>query len=214
MYLNNLMDKHCMSRADLVRVSGVPDSTLRDILKGTAQIDHCEVGTLYEIALALDTTVEEIVEHYWQELIEQRARTVAMEDMKIVHDDDSLVYFYITVSATMDGIRNRGEKEFIRGIRDAKWVEQFYSQKSYRTVLFLVGLMDYLNRKHNISPDPRYDNYRKLRLDKPVYSLDTLEQNDDGDAFEEARKYAENNAIRELARFNIFMTEDDIRLRA
>ena len=33
-------------------------------------------------------------------------------------------------------------------------------------------------------------------------------------AFEEARCYAENNAIPELTRFNIYMTEDDIRQMA
>ena len=44
-----------------------------------------------------------------------------------------------------------------------------------------------------------------------MYSLRTLEENDDACAFEEARCYAENNAIPEFARFNIYMTEDDIR---
>ena len=41
MYLMNLMNEHCMTRADLSMMSGVPDSTLRDIFSGKAQIDHC-----------------------------------------------------------------------------------------------------------------------------------------------------------------------------
>lgn len=47
-----------------------------------------------------------------------------------------------------------------------------------------------------------------------MYALRTLEENDDACAFEEARCYAENNAIPELTRFNIYMTEDDIRQMA
>ena len=53
MYLMNLMNKKCMTRADLSMMSGVPDSTLRDILSGKAQIDHCEAATIYGIADAL-----------------------------------------------------------------------------------------------------------------------------------------------------------------
>jgi hypothetical protein len=47
-------------------------------------------------------------------------------------------------------------------------------------------------------------------LDRPVYSLSTLEEYDDSDALDNARAYAEAYAIPELADFNIFMTEEDI----
>ena len=70
MYLMNLMNKKCMTRADLSMMSGVPDSTLRDILSGKAQIDHCEAATIYGIADALGTTVEDILNHYWDECLE------------------------------------------------------------------------------------------------------------------------------------------------
>ena len=61
MYLMNLMNEQYMTRADLSMMSGVPDSTLRDILSGKAQIDHCEAATIYGIADALGTTVEDIL---------------------------------------------------------------------------------------------------------------------------------------------------------
>ena len=69
MYLMNLMNKKCMTRADLSMMSGVPDSTLRDILSGKAQIDHCEAATIYGIADALGTTVEDVLDHYWDECL-------------------------------------------------------------------------------------------------------------------------------------------------
>ena len=71
MYLMNLMNMNCMTRADLSRISGVPDSTLRDILSGKAQIDHCEAATIYSIADALGTSVEDILDHYWEECLSE-----------------------------------------------------------------------------------------------------------------------------------------------
>ena len=61
MLLLELMNEKHMTRAELSRRSGVPESTLRDILNGKAQIDHCEAGTLLAIADVLETTVDEIV---------------------------------------------------------------------------------------------------------------------------------------------------------
>ena len=46
MYLNTLMEKKNISRAELSRRSCVPESTLRDILNGKARLDHCEALTL------------------------------------------------------------------------------------------------------------------------------------------------------------------------
>lgn len=40
MYLMNLMNKKCMTRADLSMMSGVPDSTLRDIHDGAIDCDY------------------------------------------------------------------------------------------------------------------------------------------------------------------------------
>ena len=57
MYLIELMNARHMSRTDLSDLSGVPESTLRDILTGKAQLDRCEAATLYSIAEALDVSI-------------------------------------------------------------------------------------------------------------------------------------------------------------
>ena len=50
MFLNNLMNSRNLTRAELSASSNIPESTLRDILNGKAQLDRCEAVTLYNLA--------------------------------------------------------------------------------------------------------------------------------------------------------------------
>lgn len=205
MYLNELMNACHMSRAELSARSNIPESTLRDILNGKAQLDRCEAATLYNIAYALDVSVEDILEGYWDELERDApARTS-------VHDDHSLMNFYVLADSMLGRLRATGDLAFIDGIDQNGWIERLYQGKEYRCALFLLGMMDYLCRKNGVRQVARYDEYRKARLDGPVYALRTLNVNDDDGAFQRARNEAENNAIPELGRFGIYMTEEDIR---
>lgn len=205
MYLNELMNARHMSRAELSARSNIPESTLRDILNGKAQLDRCEAATLYNIAYALDVSVEDILEGYWDALERDApARTS-------VHDDHSLMNFYVLADSMLGRLRATGDLTFIDGIDQNGWIERMYQGREYRCALFLLGMMDYLCRKNGVRQVARYDEYRKARLDGPVYALRTLNVNDDDGAFQRARTEAENNAIPELGRFGIYMTEEDIR---
>lgn len=209
MYLIELMNARHMSRADLSNLSGVPESTLRDILSGKAQLDRCEAATLYNIAEALDVSIEDILLSYWDELEETNA-----PDTFTVHEEGTLMPFYLLVDATLSKLHKEGYLAFIKSIRTGEWIEQLWDDRLYRAALFLLGLTDYLARRNGVKQDSKFDTCRNARLDRAVYSLRTLEENDNACAFEEARCYAENNAVPELARFNIYMTEDDIRQMA
>ena len=75
MFLNNLMNSRNLTRAELSASSNIPESTLRDILNGKAQLDRCEAVTLYNLAYALDVSVEDLLEDYWEELALWRSST-------------------------------------------------------------------------------------------------------------------------------------------
>ena len=205
MYLNKLMNACHMSRAELSARSNIPESTLRDILNGKAQLDRCEAATLYNIAYALDVSVEDILEGYWDALERDAPARIA------VHDDSSLMNFYVLADSMLGRLRATGDLAFIDGIDQNGWIERLYQSGQYRCALFLLGMMDYLCRKNGVRQVARYDEYRKARLDGPVYALCTLNVNDDDGAFQRARTEAENNAIPELGRYGIYMTEEDIR---
>lgn len=205
MYLNELMNACHMSRAELSARSNIPESTLRAILNGKAQLDRCEAATLYNIAYALDVSVEDLLEGYWDALERDAPARIA------VHDDSSLMNFYVLADSMLGRLRATGDLAFIDGIDQNGWIERLYQGREYRCALFLLGTMDYLCRKNGVRQVARYDEYRKVRLDGPVYALRTLNVNDDDGAFQRARTEAENNAIPELGRYGIYMTEEDIR---
>ena len=205
MYLNELMNACHMSRAELSARSNIPESTLRDILNGKAQMDRCEAATLYNIAYALDVSVEDILEGYWDALERDAPARIA------VHDDSSLMNFYVLADSMLGRLRATGDLAFIDGIDQNGWIERLYQGREYRCALFLLGMLDYLCRENGVRQVARYDEYRKARLDGPVYALRTLNVNDDDGAFQRARTEAENSAIPELGRFGIYMTEEDIR---
>lgn len=205
MYLNELMNSRNLTRAELSACSNIPESTLRDILNGKAQLDRCEAATLYNIAYALDVSVEDILEGYWDALERDAPARIA------VHDDSSLMNFYVLADSMLGRLRATGDLAFIDGIDQNGWIERLYQSGQYRCALFLLGMMDYLCRKNGVRQVARYDEYRKARLDGPVYALRTLNVNDDDGAFQRARTDAENNAIPELGRYGIYMTKEDIR---
>lgn len=207
MYLMNLMNEHCMTRADLSMMSGVPDSTLRDIFSGKAQIDHCEAATIYGIADALGTTVEDILDHYWDECLGADDEECERE---VLHDGHTLLLFYTTVDRVVQ-LRQLADDALLTScVNSEPFIELFFDKGFYREAFFLLGLTDYLNRKLGMKTDPRFDAYRGYRLDCPVYSLSTLEEYNDPEELKNAKAYAEAYAIPELAAFNIFMTEEDI----
>lgn len=205
MYLNELMNACHMSRAELSARSNIPESTLCDILNGKAQMDRCEAATLYNIAYALDVSVEDILEGYWDALERDAPSRTS------VHDENSLMNFYVLADSMLGRLRATGDLAFIDGIDQNEWIERLYQGREYRCALFLLGMMDYLCRKNGVRQVARYDEYRKARLDGPVYALRTLNVNDDDGAFQRARTEAENNAIPELGRYGIYLTEEDIR---
>ena len=205
MYLNELMNSRNLTRAELSARSNIPESTLRAILNGKAQLDRCEAATLYNIAYALDVSVEDILEGYWDALERDAPVCIA------VHDENSLMNFYVLADSMLGRLRATGDLAFIDGIDQNGWIERLYQGREYRCALFLLGMLDYLCRENGVRQVARYDEYRKARLDGPVYALRTLNVNDDDGAFQRVRTEAENNAIPELGRYGIYMTEEDIR---
>lgn len=63
MYLNQLMRSQRLTKAELSRKSGIPDTTLRDLLSGSVRLENCKAGTILRLARAFHVSVEELLMH-------------------------------------------------------------------------------------------------------------------------------------------------------
>ena len=59
-YLNQLMRARRLTKAELSRKSGIPDTTLRDLLSGSVRLENCKAGTILR---AFHVSVEELLMH-------------------------------------------------------------------------------------------------------------------------------------------------------
>ena len=135
MYLNELMNARQMSRTELSARSRVPESTLRDILSGKTQLDRCEAATLYDLAGALQVSIEDILENYWEEMNAPEA------SRPVVQDEGSLASFYMLTETFLEQLHAMGELAFVQGVYGGDWIRRFFNGRQYRCALFLLGLV-------------------------------------------------------------------------
>ena len=205
MYLNDLMKEQHLTRTELCRRSGIPESTLRDILSGKVQIDHCEAGTLYFLAEALDTTVENILSAYWDEDPDENE-----PESKVLHDLTSMAKFYETVDIAREILSLGSGMRFVRFVCENNLIEMCYVGGIYKLALFFLGVIDHLCKENNCPLEPRFDEYRSSILDETVVSKRIADLIFTPIEFLKATEDLNRHAIPELARFNIFMTREDI----
>mgnify|MGYP000555071785 CR=1 FL=1 len=61
-YLNQLMRARRLTKAELSRQSGIPETTLRDLLSGSVRLENCKAGTILRLA-RFHVSVEELLVH-------------------------------------------------------------------------------------------------------------------------------------------------------
>lgn len=62
MTLQELLDKKNITRYHLSKISGIPKTTIVDICSGKSSIEKCSAKTIQLIAIALNCSMEEIME--------------------------------------------------------------------------------------------------------------------------------------------------------
>lgn len=60
MFFKTLLNNKNISKYQLSKISGVPNSTINDIYSGKTSIENCSAKTIYKLSKALDCTMEQI----------------------------------------------------------------------------------------------------------------------------------------------------------
>ena len=61
MIISDIMKKQNISKYQLSKNSGVPYTTLSDIISGKSQLEKCSADTVYKLSRELNITMEELL---------------------------------------------------------------------------------------------------------------------------------------------------------
>ena len=166
------------------KLSGVPYTTLSEVIRGKTRIEKCSAETVFRLSKVLNIPMEEL-----------------MEDCVETRSD-----FEIFKSNVCHLVKDTGELDFIVNTLKEDSVRKYWNKKWYPEAFYLLAMVDYLSRIHEIPICNRYDDIRRHSLKSPLYPRDVVmaaKLHPELDVREKCRR----EAIPEFMTFNIVESE-------
>lgn len=190
MNINELLKEKKMSKYQLAKKSGVPQTTIIDICSNKAKIEKCSAATIYKISRVLDVSMESLV----KEAIESTNTHLKRPS------------FEVFKSNICHLLKEKGDIEFINDSLSKDEVKTLFDRKWYAESFYLLAMIDYVSRINNIPICTNYNDIRSQKLKEILYPkdvvlLDMIENSDKN------RKESLENAIPEFLHFNIVENE-------
>lgn len=182
--LHEILEKKNMSIYRLAKLSGLPYATVNDLCNEKVQIRKCSAETVYQIARALDISMEELLAPYYM-------KRGSFENFK---------------STVCHRVKEMGDLAFLTDTLQNGIIRTYYNMKWYPESLYLLAMLDYLSRENNIPLCSDYDDLRKCRLENRLYSAG-VEALCAAARDNSAKAEAAKTAIPEFLRFNIVESE-------
>ena len=185
MVINRLLAERNMTKYRLSKLSGVAQTTINDICSGKADLEKCSAGTLYRIAKALDSSVEEIL---------------------LDREVDYRISFETFKGNVCHRVKDQGDLTFIVETIRSDSIRDYYNKKWFPEALYLLAMLDYISRENGIEQCHNYDDLRQLKLEKPIYPEGVFLYSEVIGS-EQPLREAEEDSIPEFSRFNIIESE-------
>lgn len=190
MNINELLKEKKMSKYQLAKNSGVPQTTIIDICSNKAKIEKCSAATIYKISRVLDVSMESLVK----------------EAIESTNTDLKRPSFEVFKSNICHLLKDKGDIEFIKDNLSKDEVKTLFDRKWYAESFYLLAMIDYVSRINGIPICTNYNDIRSQKLKEILYPkdvvlLDMIENSDKN------RKESLENAIPEFLHFNIVENE-------
>lgn len=186
MQLTMLLDSRNLSTYRCAQISGIPYTTLLELIRGKTSIEKCSAETLYKLSKALNLSMEELFE----KTRTQEQRT-AFETFK---------------SNVCHKVKELGDMDYIISTLQSDDVGRYWKMKWYPEAYYTLAMLDYLSREHDLPLCTKYSNIRSGRLKSPLFPRD-IELAAKLDTSLDVRRQAMDEAIPEFMRFNIVERE-------
>lgn len=182
--LEILLKNNNMSIYQCAKASGIPYTTLSEIVRGKTKIEKCSGETLYRLAMTLNVSMEALI----SDSIENR------------------LDFEVFKSNVCHRIKDMGEIDFIVKELQNDNIMRYWNKKWYAESFYLLACVDYLSRINEIPICTKYDIIRNQSLKNTLYPRDIIMSAKLNKSLN--LKYeAKSQAIPEFLRFNIVESE-------
>lgn len=184
MLIVELMEQKKITKYRLSKNSGIPYTTISDIISGKAQLEKCSAETIYRLAQELDVTMESILAPCFEKRIN----------------------FELYKSNVCHRLKEIGDINFIIETLETDDIQKYYNKKWYPECLYLLAMLDYISRINNVPLCTKYNELRNCSLKETIYpsgilALASVSRN------ELIKIQAKEESIPEFIRYNIVESE-------
>lgn len=184
MTIRMIMENKKITRYRLSKNSGIPYTTVSDILSGKARLEKCTAETIYKLAKELNVPMETLLEPCFE-----TRSSFELYKSNICHQ-----------------VKEKGDIQFVIDTLENNKIRKLYEKEWYPECLYLLAMLDYISRINNIPLCADYNDIRKFKLQEPIYPAGILTEyavSKNNDIKEDALR----DAIPEFKRFNIVESE-------
>lgn len=182
--LERILKDRNMSIYQCAKLSGIPYTTLSEVVRGKTNIGKCSAEVVYKLAKILNVSMEELM----RDSIEARSD------------------FEIFKSNVCHLVKSTNEIDFIVTMLRADDIRRYWEKKWYPEAFYILAMVDYLSRINEIPLCTRYNDIRSQSLKKPLYPRDVVMAAKLHSSLD-LREQCMREAIPEFLRFNIVESE-------
>ncbi len=151
MTLNNLLTEQNMTKYQLSKKSGVPQTTVIDICSGKTRLEKCTAETVYRIAQALGVSMESLLQERMEKTAERRSS------------------FEVFKSNVCHLVKDKGDIDFLIQTLESDEIRKLYKKRWYPESLYLLAMVDYLSRVNGMPLCEEYRDLRGAKLKQVLY---------------------------------------------
>lgn len=182
--LDTYLKEKNMTMYQCAKLSGIPYTTLSEVVRGKTKIEKCSAETVYRLSRILHVSMEELI----QDSVDVREN------------------FEIFKSNVCHSIKDNGELDFILSVLKEDRIGWYWNRGWYPEAFYLLAAVDYLSRVNEIPLCTKYDDIRSRSLKMPLYPRDVV-MAAKLDKELDRREQCREEAIPEFRRFNIMESE-------
>lgn len=186
MQLAMLLRDQNMSVLQCSRVSGIPYTTLLELVKGKTSIEKCAAQTIYQLAKALGLTMDDL---YAQ-----------------IRPSEARASFETFKSNLCHIVKEKGDLDFVIDTLQADDIGTYWKRKWYPEAYYTLAMVDYLSRENDLPLCRNYESIRGTSLKQTIYPRD-IELTASLDPALDVKAQAVSESIPEFIRFNIVEKE-------